>query len=211
MRSLLLLLPIMAIACSGSDDTDATDGSGDDDDVVGDDDDDTPGDDDDDDDVVYTGCLAGGIAVEPGTGVEEYVPLNAGDDVVMVHGPQGGWHIDVGGLVTNTEQLVSIDAVFVDTDSGVQVAGEQTEVRQALVDWDASGCTGEFYSVRVFVDDFEDNVGQADICALEGASLDMTLTVTALEATPPAVATVTIPVVAVLDPADVPVCAGTSM
>jgi len=206
MRALVLLLPLMAFACSGGSDKDDTDGTGDDDDVTGDDDDDVMGD-DDDDDVVYTGCLADGLTVDPGTGVDAYVGLNDGDDVVMVHGPQGGWHIDVGGLVTNTDQLVSIDAKFIDTDTDTLVAGDQVEVRQALVGWDDVGCSGEFFGVRVFVDDLADTVTQDDICDLEGANLEMTLTVIALESKPAATTVVTLPVVAALDPADVAVCA----
>ncbi len=203
MRALVLLLPLMAFACSGGSDKDDTDGSGDD--VDDDDDDDVVG--DDDDDVVYTGCLANGLTVEPGTGIDTYVGLDDGDAMTMVHGPQGGWHIDVGGLVTNTNQLVSIDAKFVDTDTDTLVAGDQVEVRQALVGWDDVGCTGEFFGVRVFVDDLADTVTQDDICDLEGANLEMTLTVIALESKPAATTVVTLPVVAALDPADVPVCA----
>lgn len=190
MRALVLLLPLIGIACSGSDDsgTDTTAG-------------------DDDDDVVYTGCLAGGISVDPGTGPDAFVALSSGDEVTLVHGPQGGWHIDVAGMVSNTEELVQVDATFVDTSSGTLVAGDQTGVRQALVGWDDTGCSGTFYGVRTFVDDIAANVTQADICALEGAELELTLTVTALEGDPPAVAEVTTMVTAVLDPADVAPCA----
>jgi len=196
----MLLLPLFLLACSGGGD----DGSGDTS-AVGDDDD--VGGDDDDDGVVYTGCLADGIAVDPGTGIDSYVGIQEGDDMVMVHGPQGGWHIDVGGRVNHTEELVSIEATFTNLADGTLIAGDQVESRVALVNWDDAGCSGDFYGQRIFVDDINSNVGQGDICALDGAELEMTLTVTAIEADPPAVAEITLNVFAALDPADVPECA----
>ena len=195
----LLLLPLPLLGCSGSDDcADANcAATGDDDDVTG----------DDDDDVVYTGCLADGIDLDPGTGIEAFEALLDGDDMVMVHGPQGGWHIDVAGRVSNTEQLIGIQVSFTDSATGNLVGGDQQETRTALVGWDETSCSGDFYGTRIFVDDLSDNVIQDDICGLDGAELDMVMTVTALEAKPPASVTVTLPVRAVLDPADVPICA----
>jgi len=182
-----LLLPLLLLACSGGSD----EGTGDT--AV--------------DSVVYTGCLADGIAVDPGTGSDSYVGIQDGDDIVMVHGPQGGWHIDVGGRVNHTEELVSIEATFTNLADGTLIAGDQVESRVALVNWDDTGCSGDFYGQRIFVDDINSNVGQDDICALDGAELEMTLTVTAIEADPPAVAETTLKVFAALDPADVPECA----
>jgi len=33
--------------------------------------------------------------VEIGTGVTTFIPITDGDDVELVNGPQGGWHVDV--------------------------------------------------------------------------------------------------------------------
>src|SRR6185436_3266908 len=38
-------------------------------------------------------CEAGEASADIGTGEYEWVDLSEGDDVTMVHGPQGGWHI----------------------------------------------------------------------------------------------------------------------
>lgn len=47
-------------------------------------------------------------AMALGTGAEGYLPLAAYDLVTLVHGPQGGWHIDVGAQVTGLGQVVSV-------------------------------------------------------------------------------------------------------
>lgn len=39
--------------------------------------------------------LGGEPRVEIGTGVTTFVPIEDGDDVELVNGPQGGWHVDV--------------------------------------------------------------------------------------------------------------------
>ena len=40
-----------------------------------------------------TGCFANEAAIDVGTGATAFEPLAEGDPVVMVHGPQGGWHL----------------------------------------------------------------------------------------------------------------------
>jgi len=149
-------------------------------------------------------CAAGATAVTPGTGRELVVALADGDPVIMVHGPQGGWHIELAGLVAETGELVSVEAVFTDPATGLPVAGvEQVANRIALVDWDPSTCAGDFYGVLVFLDD----VDQSVVCDLAGVTLQLDVTVTGLEANPPIVATASVAVRAELDPLDVDLCA----
>ena len=53
-------------------------------------------------------CWDRALQVEVGGGITAYVPLATGDGVVMVHGPQGGWHIDAGARVLNTHATVRL-------------------------------------------------------------------------------------------------------
>jgi hypothetical protein len=187
-RTFLSTLVFALSACSGDEPTDDTNVTGDDDDGA-------------------TGCAAGGMSVSAGTGAAAVEPLTDGGRVVMVHGPQGGWHIDVAGVVDNTEEAVSIAAIFTDA-GGMPVAGvDQLPVRLALVGWSADGCSGEFYGQRIFLDDVTENVTQADICDLDGQPLTLELTVTALSGDPAPSATTTVDVIAVLDAVDLEPCA----
>ena len=109
MRNLLLFLALGLGACGGSDDPKDTSGddddddtttSGDDDDTTGDDDDDATGDDDDTTDE--DPCEPPGQAtLEIGLGLSGYEPLEDGDPFPLIHGPQGGYHLEVGLLATN--------------------------------------------------------------------------------------------------------------
>ena len=160
-----------------------------------------------------TGCVAGGLTLEPATGVDDstFAPLVAGDPVVMVHGPQGGWHIDFAGTVGNSSEIVSIDATFTNVATGAIVAGlGQQPARLALTPIAGAGspwaCEGRYYGVRVFVDDIATTVTQDDICDLEGATLQLDAVITSLEdpQTPPVILSTT--VTAALDPIDIPAC-----
>jgi hypothetical protein len=190
MRPLAWLFPLALFACTGSTDDKTTSG--------------------DDDDVVATGCLAEPLTLEVGTGVTEFLALGDGDDITMTHGPQGGWHIDVAGRVGGTEQLVEVDAVFVKTQTSVQIAGDQQPGRQALVAWDDVGCTGDFFGTRVFIDDT--TVGLTgeeifeEICTFDDIDVTMTVTVTVLESDPQVTVTQSMALKLQLDPVDRSYC-----
>src|SRR5690349_18644648 len=68
-------------------------------------------------------CASGDIAVDVGTGDDAYVPLADGDTVTMVHGPQGGWHVETGGLVTNSEPEVAILPRIFSESLGIDITG----------------------------------------------------------------------------------------
>lgn len=213
MRSIWLFLPLVLAACSGGsgDGTTHTGLSGDDDDdtSLGDDDDTVTGDDDDD---TTTGpahaCHTGTPTLSIGNGAGMFTPLATGADVVLVHGPQGGWHIDLGGEVSGFSDLVEVEGYVRVAGEGRTIAGEEQQPsRLALVGWSDSTCSGTFYDVRAFVDD----EGQSTldyICALDGAPLEIEITVTDLaDPTGAWSATETLSAVAALDPNDVEPCA----
>jgi hypothetical protein len=211
MRSTWLLLPLLLTACSGGkgDGTSGTD-TGDGPTAPGDDDDDVTGDDDDDvtgtdTDVVHA-CHSEPQQLTIGSGAGLFSPLSAGDPVVLVHGPQGGWHIDIGGAVSGFSDLVEVAALVTVVGEGRTIAGEgQQPSRIALVGWSESSCSGEFYDIRAFVDD--DGIDTLEeVCPLAGVDLQIDLTVSDL--TDPTVSvTETLQVTAALDPVDEQPCA----
>ncbi len=104
MRHLLLLMFLVGCAGSATDDkVDDTAGtpSGDDDDdtTVGDDDDDTTSVVDEDP------CVPpGDPTLEIGLGLSGFEPLPEGEPFPLIHGPQGGYHLEVGLRATNLVQ-----------------------------------------------------------------------------------------------------------
>ena len=66
-------------------------------------------------------CLCEDPQVSVGTGDDSFVPLEEGDPVMMVHGPQGGWHMLGSVQVAHTTEVVNIRFV-IDTLDGVVVA-----------------------------------------------------------------------------------------
>jgi hypothetical protein len=152
------------------------------------------------------GCATGEILVEPGTGNEAYEPLAEGDTVTIVHGPQGGWHIETAGFVEHSEREISIFPV-IRTDTGQQITTNSQPEFKALVGYDEAVCQGTFFNTRAFVDDAAGpGTAQENICLLGGRTLELSLTVADIVSGRETTASVN--VLAELDPIDVPVCAG---
>lgn len=149
------------------------------------------------------------VGVLPGTGAEMYLPLDDLDPVVMVHGPQGGWHVETSGLVSGSTAEVSVLPTIVQKSTGVQLAGVQQEQYIGLVDYDDEVCDGSFFGVRAFLDD---TFGELDaytnpqdvICGLAGELL--TLTVTVMDLNTLQSASASVDVTATLDANDIQIC-----
>jgi hypothetical protein len=151
-----------------------------------------------------TGCAAP-LATVIGTGATAYEALADGASVTMVHGPQGGWHVETAAVVSASAQEVSVmPRITVPSLGDLQIAGEQQPQYLALADYDASVCEGRFWGVRAFIDEPDpapDGVSRQEfICSLEGVELEFSVTVTDLAAGVTAESTVT--VIAQLDPSD---------
>jgi len=149
----------------------------------------------------------GDLTVEIGTGEVEFVPLNEGDEVIIVHGPQGGWHISVGARVSNAyPELTSEPSVYVPSVK-LQFAGDQQpfvfEMDPARCDcsYDAETCSGTYWGgmARAYMDD-QTPFGQREACRLDGAGVELTLTVT--ETRTGRTVTETLSAVARIDPMD---------
>jgi hypothetical protein len=56
----------------------------------------------------FIGCK-GEPTVEIGDGREEFVEIPDNAEVIMTHGPQGGWHMLAGVYVTCTDMIVTVN------------------------------------------------------------------------------------------------------
>ena len=57
-----------------------------------------------------------------GTGEREFETLEEGEEVIMVHGPQGGWHMLGSIQLFNTFPIVEIDFTITDIESGALIS-----------------------------------------------------------------------------------------
>lgn len=151
------------------------------------------------------GCGSGGFSVEPGTGVDAFVPLAEGDLLEVVHGPQGGWHLEIGGRVRGASDILLVNATAVVVATGVQIAGDQVPTVAQPEDFDPNACEGTFFHKPAFVDDREPT-DLAFVCSLAGEALDFTVHVT--DGASGLTRSAGVRVTAALDPDDEPLCGG---
>ena len=104
-----------------------------------------------------TGC-GEAVTVAVGTGDAAYVPLEAGDPVTMVHGPQGGWHILGSALVLNSAPIVSLHFTIHTIDGGVLIA--DNTYRVLLVE--NPPCGGSFPGMYAYLNVSALAEGEAD-------------------------------------------------
>lgn len=115
-----------------------------------------------------------------GTGASGFEGLSEGDPVTLVHGPQGGWHIEVSGQVAHTSQEVAILPTITVVSSGDQIAGDQNQNLMALSSFDDASCSGEFFGVNALVGDPYPGDALPErcyICDLAGELLELSITV----------------------------------
>jgi hypothetical protein len=67
-------------------------------------------------------CFASDPVLSIGTGETSFKALDDGDELTMVHGPQGGWHILGSVQVANTTDRVVIDFTLTDVETDSQLA-----------------------------------------------------------------------------------------
>ena len=123
-----------------------------------------------------------GLFVELGEGDTSFTPKAEGDTFTLVHGPQGGWHIDVAGSVSGTGALVRVHTSVVDPATGIEIGGPGQENDSAIQLASFTDCTGTFVKSRVFLDDNDGGTpwGQDEFCALHGNPIDLSVRVTNL-------------------------------
>lgn len=131
-----------------------------------------------------TGCSAANACADTplsalmGTGQIAYEPLDAGTDLFIVRGSQGGWHIWTGGRISATSPSISWVPKVIVHNTAEQIGGAQPPTVQVLGNWD--GCTGEFFGGFAYIDDVVVPDFDAFVCDISGETLDLSLTVTDL-------------------------------
>ncbi len=75
------------------------------------------------------GCFDHDPDIEVGTGAASFVSLNEGDPVVMVHGPQGGWHLLGSVRAWNMTDVVQIHFLVTVEETGAVVADNSLYVQ----------------------------------------------------------------------------------
>jgi hypothetical protein len=145
--------------------------------------------------MLATGCGAGAAtdeteapectgptSIQLGQGETAFEALEDGGTVHVVHGPQGGFHVDVALLVEGFGATVEVTGTVTDVATGSQVGGEQATSVVVLSNYDEEACTGTAVGVRLFLDDLPSEAEQvAAACALgAGGSTEVTATVTDL-------------------------------
>ncbi|MEC7984182.1 MAG: hypothetical protein VX278_03405 [Myxococcota bacterium] len=77
-------------------------------------------------------------SLEIGTGESSFEPIAEGASLVMVHGPQGGWHMLGSMSLLNTGPVVELDFRIYDEESGVIVSDNHYRVG-LVMDTECSG------------------------------------------------------------------------
>jgi hypothetical protein len=117
-------------------------------------------------------CREGALAYEPAVGSYEVVPLEEGDVLTVIQGPQGGYHVDFAGVASPVPDVGIIVRPLVTLDDGTILAGEDDVVQAAFADYDPDTCSGSFIGVRMFV--LSD---AATLCSHEGQAATVDLVV----------------------------------
>ena len=86
-------------------------------------------------DIGLTGdCFVDPPVLEVGEGEHDFLTLERGDSVVVVHGPQGGWHITGAVRATGIGQIARIRYTIEHIESGVFVTDYDYNVAMVMED-----------------------------------------------------------------------------
>lgn len=109
-----------------------------------------------DTDLPLDPCGVAGLPVlEVGTGEDAFEALTEGQDLAMVHGAQGGWHLPVALRAVHVPQFVKLTYRVVDVLSGVTVTTSDplalnvALVPETLGTW---ACRGEYPNLFAYLD-----------------------------------------------------------
>jgi hypothetical protein len=91
-------------------------------------------------------CEEGSVA--PGTGEESFEGLSDGDDLVLVHGPQGGWHVEAALQTSNLLSIIQFEARLEDAEGRILT----TPTFSRLEVDRPTPCVGEAWGYNLFID-----------------------------------------------------------
>lgn len=138
-----------------------------------------PGSDTDDTGSGPLSCSDFSPRVEIGTGDSTFETLVEAEPVVMVHGPQGGWHM-LGSVRThNMHNIIEVHYTVTDVESGVRVS--DNNYRVAVVE--DGECTGYYPGMYGYLDvaDLATDVANRPPEVLGYKLVDIQMTVTDYE------------------------------
>ena len=147
-------------------------------------------------------CGSDRASIEIGTGSLDYEELSEGDPVMMVHGPQGGWHMLGAIRATNTTSIIRIAFEIRDLNSDVYIS--DTDYHVMLKMDENEGCSG-IYPAMFGLDVSELVDGELDEPAelLSYAEVEMTMSIEDHSEPSPKTASARLIVTAIPDPQDV--------
>ena len=122
-------------------------------------------------------CDAVPVSLQIGTGAEAFEALTEGGSVVVRHGDQGGWHVDIAGDVSGVNQIVDLTLTVRSVEQDIVVASEVLP-GTILSAYSNRDCTAVFFGQRAFVDDVDPPAGmdyQQFVCSLIGGDLQLTV------------------------------------
>lgn len=99
------------------------------------------------------------VMVQVGTGERDFQPLEVGEDVTMVHGPQGGWHMLGSARLTGLGEVVRIHFTITDLESGVVVSDNNYRVALLM---EEDGVSGYYPGMYGYLDVADLAQGEAD-------------------------------------------------
>jgi hypothetical protein len=143
-------------------------------------------------------CACGASSAEVGGGERAFEPLDEGDPLVMVHGPQGGWHVLASLRVQNMLDIVDIAYAIDVLPDGPRISDQTYRVQ--LVD--EGGCSGVYPGMYGYleVDALADGEADTPPEVLVGRTLRLSLQAADAEGR---IASDTLEGVAAPDPIDV--------
>lgn len=144
-------------------------------------------------------CSCEEAALTIGDGQDLFTPLVAGQEVTIVHGPQGGWHVLASVQVANTSPFVILKYKVHTLPELTQVSNNLYNVQLPL--W--TDCTGQLSDIFGYLEVSSLAVGELNTPPelLVGRQLRISMTLTDINGRG---ATSTMDVVGKLDPMDGP-------
>ena len=120
--------------------------------------------------------LCGAPSLAVGTGEDRFVPLSEGDPIAIVHGMQGGWHVEVAGLISGVRPEIEVHATLTAPGLGdIALSGEQPPTALLLEGYDEESCTGAFSGIHALID-APPGTSEGDLaCGLSGQVLSLSL------------------------------------
>ena len=143
----------------------------------------------------------GGPGIEIGNGVTDHAPLDPEDLVIMVHGPQSGWHVEVSGRVTGFGDTILVKSRMETMDGTVQT--DSAENFYLLANYDEKTDTGVFVNQVAYIG--SGCVDDQRVCSLAGQQIRLCATVS-MVVDPTVSQDVCAPGIAQLDSVDIGMC-----